>query len=216
MVSWLQNHADKVQPAVRRHSVGFANLQRTGNHVSFDVCGLSFTAGETRPIYVHVAVNGVDFGYWPITDTGAIADEDGIRLTPYAGQAHVEMDLTDEQAALFEDSINQVQLLASGDVRLDCTDATYVNFDAMPTPGTPGTGEGERPSEGEEEDTPASTPTPTSDEPPAQASAKPAPRVPNAERVPDTSDATPAGWAGLLAAGGALVAIGIVARRKAK
>ena len=93
---------------------------------------------------------------------------------------------------------------------------TYVNFDAMPTPGTPGTGEGERPSEGEEEDTPASTPTPTSDEPPAQASAKPAPRVPNAERVPDTSDATPAGWAGLLAAGGALVAIGIVARRKAK
>ena len=216
MVSWLQNHADKVQPAVRRHSVGFANLQRTGNHVSFDVCGLSFTAGETRPIYVHVAVNGVDFGYWPITDTGAVADEDGIKLTPYAGQAHVEMDLTDEQAALFEDSINQVQLLASGDVRLDCTDATYVNFDAMPTPGTPGTGEGERPSEGEEEDTPASTPTPTSDEPPAQASAKPAPRVPNAERVPDTSDATPAGWAGLLAAGGALVAIGIVARRKAK
>lgn len=188
----------------------------SGNHVSFDVCGLSFTAGETRPTYVHVAVNGVDFGYWPVTDTGAVADEDGIKLTPYAGQAHVEMGLTDEQAALFEDSINQVQLLASGDVRFDCTDATYVNFDAMPTPGTPGTGEGERPSEGEEEDTPASTPTPTSDEPPAQASAKPAPRVPNAERVPDTSDATPAGWAGLLAAGGALVAIGIVARRKAK
>jgi 5'-nucleotidase len=213
-VSWLQSHAGKVMPAVRRHSVGFANLQKTGNHVSFDVCGLSFTAGETRPTYAHVAVNGIDFGYWPISDTGAVTDANGIMLTPYAGQTHVEMDLTDEQAAAFGDSINQIQLLASDDVHLEDSGATYVNFDTMPRPSTPSTGEGEKPSGGEEEASP--TPAPLPDEPPVQASAKPAPRVPNAERIPDTSDASPTGWAELFAAGGVLVAIGIFTRRKAK
>lgn len=125
-----------VRSGLRRQSAGFENLSVSDtNVVSFDISGLSFTTVEPRPTYVHVAANGVDFGYFPVADTGNVADRAGLANKPHTGQAHVTKVLSDEELATFggrDASIREADVRADEALRIDDPTSTYVNFDELP------------------------------------------------------------------------------------
>ena len=134
-VEYLKANPNIVAPKTRL-SAGFSNIKLDGDTLSFDVTGLSYTAGEAAPKAIDLHVNGVDFGVVEGVDAGNYQDASN---GPGAGWVRVTKTLTADERAQLVDAASGAVDLRNAEVVSLFTDA---EIQAAKDSRNPGSGEG--------------------------------------------------------------------------